>query len=169
LRLGVDDVEQPAAYQEGYYGVYEGVGEDAPDGVLAQLGHGETGEPAGRVAQKVVGGHGDAGHLGEEDPFGALAADGAGAGGQGGGYEAAEGAHTEQVPAQGVKEHAAEEAKQNGLQVPQRGGDEDHGYQGQAGREEAEGQVGDDHGVEERGDGHDEGGAYDGGLLQGSP
>src|SRR5215218_4189125 len=79
-RFDVHEPEQPAAYKEGYEGVDEGVGEDAPDGVLAQFGNSEAGQPPGGVSEEVVTGDGEASHLGQENLLRCFSAHGAGAG-----------------------------------------------------------------------------------------
>src|SRR5215210_5494844 len=165
----VHEAEQPTAQEEGDQGVDEGIGEHPGDGVLAQLGYCQSGEPTGCVSEEVVGGDGEAGDLGQKDSRRSPASDGARAGGEHGRQQSPQRPYPEEVTAESVEEYAPEEAQQHGLEVPQRRSGKDDRDQGQPRREEAEGKIRNHDGVEERCDRHDDGGTDDGGLLHRRP
>src|SRR5215207_9213180 len=76
----VYEVQQPTAEEEGDQGVDQCIGEHPDDGILAQVGYCQPGEPTGRVSEEVVAGDGEAGYLGQKDSLCSPAPDGAGAG-----------------------------------------------------------------------------------------
>src|SRR5215211_4086675 len=161
----VHDVKEPPADEEGEQGVDGGVGEHPAYGIFAELWYSQPGEPAGAVAEEVVGCEGHSCDLGEQDLLRSSCPHDARAGGEHSREQAPERPDSEEVAAEGVEEYTPEEAEQHGLEIPQWGDSEDDRDQGQPWREEAEGQVGYHDGVEERGERNDDRGADDGGLL----